>query len=394
MRGRGCAPPRCAVRGARSPASRWSRCNHIPRQLCTRGRSGQSTRIITKFLGRIPTALGPGVVAQAEEALAGYAMTMAPEQLEAVGHRILAHLNSDGNLTDDADRQRRRGLGMGREGVDLMSELTATLTPACRAKLDAVFAKLACPGAATGPEAGGPADAETVRSEPGAAAVAADTRSQHQRNHDALEALCDLVLGGPRLGSHRGMPVTAIVTMTLIDLERGIGQATTASGGTLPIRDALRMAEHAHPVLVLFDHDGRPLHLGRERRLASADQRLALIAAERGCSKPGCMAPADQCQVHHTEEWERGGRKDIDKLTLGCTGDHAQVNPGPNGWATAIGADPDYPGACAWAAPAHVDPQQIPRTNHTHHVEELLRPGRPRNGVRERDGEGTRGEPR
>ncbi len=229
MRGRGCAPPRCAVRGARSPASRWSRCNHIPRQLCTRGRSGQSTRIITKFLGRIPTALGPGVVAQAEEALAGYAMTMAPEQLEAVGHRILAHLNSDGNLTDDADRQRRRGLGMGREGVDLMSELTATLTPACRAKLDAVFAKLACPGAATGPEAGGPADAETVRSEPGAAAVAADTRSQHQRNHDALEALCDLVLGGPRLGSHRGMPVTAIVTMTLIDLERGIGQATTAS---------------------------------------------------------------------------------------------------------------------------------------------------------------------
>ncbi len=111
----------------------------------------EHTRIITKFLGRIPTALGPGVVAQAEEALAGYAMTMAPEQLEAVGHRILAHLNPDENLTDDADRQRRRGLGMGRQGVDLMSELTATLTPACRAKLDAVFAKLACPGAATGP---------------------------------------------------------------------------------------------------------------------------------------------------------------------------------------------------------------------------------------------------
>lgn len=65
-----------------------------------------------------------------------------------VGHRLLAHLNPDGNLTDAADRARRRGLNLGRQGVNLMSGISGTLTPSCRAKLDALFAKLAAPARA------------------------------------------------------------------------------------------------------------------------------------------------------------------------------------------------------------------------------------------------------
>lgn len=281
----------------------------------------EHTKITSQVLGKIPTSLGAEVVAQAEEALAAYAVTMSPEQLVTVGHRLLAHLNPDGNLGDDRDRARRRSLGLGRQGVDLMSALSGTLSPSCRAKLDAVFAKLACPGAATDT-----ADhADRPRTEvPSPAAVAADTRTQSQRNHDALEALCDLMLSSPRLGTHRGQPVTAVITMSVAELEECTGHASTASGGTLPIKDALRMAQRSHPVLVLFDHDGRPLHLGRESRLATAEQRLALFATERGCSKPGCMVPADQCQVHHTVEWNRGGRSNIDELTLACAGDHAR----------------------------------------------------------------------
>ncbi|MFD9669160.1 DUF222 domain-containing protein [Rhodococcus sp. NPDC059968] len=80
--------------------------------------------------------------------------------------------------------------------------------------------------------------------------------------------------------------------MTLDQLEKAAGGvATTATGGLLPIDDALTLAECAHPVLVLFDHDGRPLHLGRRRRVASADQRLALIAAEGGCTRAGLRGP-------------------------------------------------------------------------------------------------------
>jgi len=208
--------------------------------------------------------------------------------LVTVGHRLLAHLNPDGNLTEAADRARRRGLNLGRQEVDLMSGISGNLTPGCRAELDALFAKLAAPGADTEHAADPHRDVS-------------DPRSQAQRNHDALEKLCDRVLGDPALGTHRGVPVTAIITMRLADLERCAGRAPPPAAESSQIRDALAMAEHSHPILVLFDHHGRPLHLGRKRRLASADQRLALIAADGGCSKPKCTVPADQCQIHHAD---------------------------------------------------------------------------------------------
>ena len=318
----------------------------------------EHTRIIGQMLHKIPAGVAADRASQAEEALAGYAATMTPEALVTAGHRILAHLNPDGNLTDATDRARRRSLSFGRQGVDLMSEISGTLTPACRAKIDALFAKLAAPGAGTEHE-------HDPHPEIG------DPRSQAQRNHDALEALCDMVLGRPELGTHRGVPVTAIITMTLADLEACAGHATTASGGVLPIRDALAMAERCHPVLVLFDHHGRPLHLGRRQRLASPDQRLALIAAEGGCTKPGCGAPADQCQVHHADKaWADGGRTDIEELTLACDSDHTGVNHGPLGWTTRMGGDARYPGRCAWTPPAHLN--KPPAVNHLHHPDELL----------------------
>ena len=179
------------------------------------------------------------------------------------------------------------------------------------------------------------------------------------------------MLGDPGLGTHRGVPVTAIITMALADLERCTGQATTASGGVLPIRDALAMAERCHPILVLFDHNGRPLHLGRSRRLANADQRLALIAADGGCTKPGCTAPADRCQTHHADHsWANGGPTNIDELTLACDSDHNGINDTPLGWHTQIGGNPNYPGRCAWSPPAHL--HQPPTVNHTHHPDELI----------------------
>ncbi len=115
--------------------------------------------------------------------------------------------------------------------------------------------------------------------------------------------------------------------MTLEQLEQAVGGlATTATGGLLPIADALVLAEEAHPVLALFDHAGRPLHLGRRRRLANADQRLALIAADGGLHRPGCSSPASLCAVHHVTDWHKGGHTDIEGLALVCDACHAQVN--------------------------------------------------------------------
>ncbi|MGV9746965.1 DUF222 domain-containing protein [Rhodococcus zopfii] len=131
--------------------------------------------------------------------------------------------------------------------------------------------------------------------------------------------------------------------MSVKQAEDETGVVTTACGGLVSIRDALRMAETAHPVLAIFDHHGRPLHLGRAKRLASADQRLALIAASHGCTRPGC----DAC--------------------------HALVHEGPGGGQTRVApADAEYPGRTEWIPPPHIDPERTPRVNHRHHLGDLL----------------------
>ncbi|WP_312033917.1 MULTISPECIES: DUF222 domain-containing protein [unclassified Rhodococcus (in: high G+C Gram-positive bacteria)] len=81
-----------------------------------------------------------------------------------------------------------------------------------------------------------------------AAAAARDTRTAAQRNHDALSAMFRVILESGILGRHRGMPVAAIISMTLDQLGKAAGGvATTATGGLLPVDDALKLAEPALP---------------------------------------------------------------------------------------------------------------------------------------------------
>jgi hypothetical protein len=163
--------------------------------------------------------------------------------------------------------------------------------------------------------------------------------------------------------------------MSLKDLEAGVGHAVTATGSLVAMRDAIRMASHAHHYLVLFDNDERPLQLRRSKRIASADQRIVLIAADRGCSFPGCTRPATWSQVHHINEWAAGGNTDIEDLTFGCDQHHRLVGSGVHGWATTkAGPGHRYPGRTLWHAPAVIDPSRRGRVNHFHHPNEYIYP--------------------
>ncbi|MDV6260786.1 HNH endonuclease signature motif containing protein [Rhodococcoides yunnanense] len=207
------------------------------------------------------------------------------------------------------------------------------------------------------------------------AAAARDRRPQRERHHDALKMALQHTLASGTLGTHRGLPVTAIVTMTLKDLDAGCGYAMTATGSRVSIRDAIRMASHAHHYLTIFDDDGRALYLGRSKRIASADQRIVLIARDRGCSFPSCTRPATWCQAHHLDDWVEGGPTDIDSLTFGCDMHHALVGTGSGKWATTkTGAGHRYPGRMLWHPPTGMDPKRRGLINHAHHPEEVLYP--------------------
>uniref|UniRef100_UPI001E2D8967 HNH endonuclease signature motif containing protein n=1 Tax=Rhodococcoides fascians TaxID=1828 RepID=UPI001E2D8967 len=233
-------------------------------------------------------------------------------------------------------------------------------------------------GAGAGAGAGGDGDGDgddapdtAVRD----AAAARDTRTQNERRHDALKLALRHTLASGTLGTHRGLPVTAIVTMTLKDLDAGCGYAMTGTGSRVSIRDAIRMASHAHHYLTIFDDDGRALYLGRSKRIASADQRIVLIARDRGCSFPSCTRPATWCQAHHLDDWTDGGPTDIDSLTFGCDMHHALVGTGPGKWATTkTTAAHRYPGRTLWHPPTGMDPKRRGLINHAHHPEEVLYP--------------------
>ncbi|MCU1645648.1 MAG: endonuclease, partial [Nocardia sp.] len=71
---------------------------------------------------------------------------------------------------------------------------------------------------------------------------------------------------------------------------------------------------------------------------------------------------------HHVDEWAKGGRTDIDNLTLVCDHCHAQVHDGPGGWKTVVmGPDSGFPGRTGWIGPPHINPTGTPQVNHIHH---------------------------
>ncbi|OOK68186.1 HNH endonuclease family protein [Mycobacterium kansasii] len=121
-----------------------------------------------------------------------------------------------------------------------------------------------------------------------------------------------------------------MVTTTLKDLQAAAGKAHTGGGSLLPMSDLIRLASHANHYLALFDH-GKALALYHSKRLACPAQRIMLFAKDRGCTKPGCDAPAYHSQVHHVRGWAATGRTDINDLTLACGIDNRLAE---KGWRT------------------------------------------------------------
>nr|WP_306356015.1 MULTISPECIES: DUF222 domain-containing protein [unclassified Nocardia] len=174
----------------------------------TAGRlSIEHARRIMAVMDRIPAAVPTELRVEAERLLAEHACTMTPEAVVTVGESILAHLDPDGTLTDDRDRDRVRRITVGRQRIDGMTEISGLLTPHLRALLDAVLAKGSRPGMCNPADPDSPTlGARAIDPKTLEAAAERDTRTIAQRNHDAVAAFLTATGGSKTLGSHRGCP--------------------------------------------------------------------------------------------------------------------------------------------------------------------------------------------
>jgi hypothetical protein len=318
--------------------------------------------VIRKFWHELPGWIDAATREQVEAKLAEQGTKFRPEQLGELAGTLADCLDPDGNYTD-ADRARRRGLTLGNQGADGMSQLRGWLTPEARATLEAVLAKLAAPGMCNPLD-----DTPTVDGPPSQGAIDKDARSASQRNHDALLAALRALLASGKLGQHNGLPASIIATTTLAELEAAAGRALTGGGTILPMSDVIRLARHAHHYLAIFDDNGKSLALYHTKRLASPAQRIVLYAKDRGCTAPGCTVPGYFSEVHHVTDYAQCRTTDVNDLTFGCGCHHRMLNP--EGWTTRKNAKGDT----EWIPPPHLERGQ-PRTNPYWHPEKLLRTG-------------------
>lgn len=310
---------------------------------------GGHVRVIAAVMDRIPAAVDAQVRAGAEAQLAAVARELTPEGVGMVGHRLLAHLDPDGQVTDDRDRARRRGLVVTAQDRQLMSKVRARLTPELRANLEVVLGSWAVPGMNNPGDPLSPRGAvEAADPVVVAAAAARDDRSGAQRNHDALLAMVQAVHAGSGVPGGR-LSSELVITVTERELAQRAGVALTATGTRVPVSDLVQMAADSVPYLAVFAGvSGRPLWLGRGRRLASKDQRLMVFARDRGCTGLGCSAPFARTQAHHVREWRDGGSTDVDNLAAACGRHNRSVGHRVGDWETAVVLDGPWAGRVGW----------------------------------------------
>ena len=126
------------------------------------------------------------------------------------------------------------------------------------------------------------------------------------------------------------LPATRVLLITTLEGlagDPGADPPWLDGGGPIGAATARQLACDAQLTPIMFDSTGRPLDVGRTRRLATDEQRLAVAARDQACI--GCHAPIIRCQVHHHRWWGREhGRTDVDNLRLLFSICHTNVHLG------------------------------------------------------------------
>lgn len=150
-----------------------------------------------------------------------------------------------------------------------------------------------------------------------------EIRTPAQRRADAVE---NVML---RSGAAITRPHPKYLAVLRVDADRcrtddPTGVAEFVDGTPIPQHVLERLACESAFVGAVYGADGAVLWQGREKRLATDEQWVALIERDGGCFC--CGADPSHCEAHHLTPWEPIGTTDIDELLLVCTRTHHLVH--------------------------------------------------------------------
>jgi hypothetical protein len=304
------------------------------------------------------------------------ALTVDPDRLARRAREMRTELDAAGIAIRQEERREQRSLKVF-SLPDGMGRLVWTMDPETYVSVKQLFDR------STSPKLGGvrftSGQSKTKMEE-----ILADTRTPEQLGSDSFLHL--LVAGADADSSTligTGAPVVKLTTTVSTLEERVTRRASVDSVDSLDNgAEAADDAEDGHGFfeghldaisiatierhlcggassVVVFDHDGQPLDLGREQRLFSKRQKAAIAVRDGGCRWFGCDRPPSWCEAHHIAWWVRDkGGTNIRNGILLCKHHHLLLHN--NGWEIARRSD-DRGGDTYWLIPPpDIDPEREP----------------------------------
>lgn len=280
-------------------------------------------------------------------ALGGVAPALDPDTLYRWARDARDELDAEG--IRDRERAQRQARTMRRwRRPDGMTQYTWLLAPEDAALIDDIYDQL------TSPRRGGPRftrDDDKARAE----AILRDPRTTEQL---ASDGFLELLHHGAHVDPTKLLGTRKPAVRLLVsehDLRERVGHGRI-EGRTDPV--SIETIERAvcdtGTVAITIDPHGQPIDVGREQRLFTHRQRIALAARDGGCMAPGCDRPPSWTEAHHIQHWKRDhGRTDIDNGILLCRHHHLLFHD--HGW-NITRHDNEY-----WLTPpSSIDPQRTP----------------------------------
>jgi hypothetical protein len=125
---------------------------------------------------------------------------------------------------------------------------------------------------------------------------------------------------------HPKTAATVVVTIDHTVLHGALKAAGLDTGGTISAGEARRIACTAAIIPAVLGGRSIALDLGRESRLFTEAQRLAVSTRHRTCAADGCERPYAWCELHHHKPWATGGRTDLADAVPLCHRHHQWIH--------------------------------------------------------------------
>jgi hypothetical protein len=265
----------------------------------------------------LPADLDPGLLDRAEKTLVEEAHHLTPKQLRTVGRHLLDVIAPEVLEAREQDRlDRADAAAFAAARLSMRANGDGTTTGWFRIPdLHAALLKTAVEALIAPRKTDQPTPDRVTGRTPDHAT---------KMGHALCEILEHLPVDG--YGAHGGLAATLVVTLDHDTLKTGLGTAGLLEGSkTIEIGpgEARRLACGAGIIPAVLGGPSAVLDLGREARLFTRAQRLALALRDRGCRAEGCDRPPSWTEAHHlTQPWAEGGKTDLKDGILLCGHHH------------------------------------------------------------------------